>query len=108
MTLLLSPTVHPWYLLWLTPFLPYFPSRAWILFTGLVPLSYLDPGPVGEGVRAFDWIQWAEYLPFFALLILDMIRARRGAAATLFGMAPLCELEAPPKDAKRAGESLPS
>jgi glycosyl transferase family 87 len=82
--IILSPTVHPWYLLWLMPFLTFFPSRAWILLTGLVPLSYLDPGPVVNGTTALFWVRWAEYLPFFVLMIWDLFRSRRGAEATLF------------------------
>jgi hypothetical protein len=84
--IVLSPTVHPWYLLWMVPFLVFFPSRAWILLTGLVTLSYLEPGPVVPGVTTYDWVQWVEYLPFFTLLIWDGIRARRPEASTLFGL----------------------
>ena len=85
--LLLSPTVHPWYLLWVVPFLALRPNRAWILLTGLVPLSYLDPGPLLNGAAAQPWVRWVEYLPFFALLIADaVISQRRGDPVTLFGL----------------------
>jgi hypothetical protein len=74
--LLLSPTVHPWYLLWIVPLLALHPNRAWILLTGLVPLSYLDDAPMTGGVPGRPWVRWAEYAPFFALLILDALRSR--------------------------------
>jgi len=82
--IVLSPTVHPWYLLWMVPFLVFFPSRAWILLTGLVSLSYLEPGPVVPGITSQAWVRWVEYLPFFTLLIWDGVRARRAEASTLF------------------------
>src|SRR4030095_5944992 len=86
--LLLSPTVHPWYVLYLAPFLVLNPSRGWILFTGLVSLSYLDPAPVGEGVDRMSWIRWVEYLPLVLLLVVDALRARRGEAVGLFRLPP--------------------
>jgi hypothetical protein len=98
--LILSPTVHPWYLLWLVPFLTFFPSRAWLLLTGLVSLSYLDPGPVVPEVTTHSWVRWAEYLPFFALLIWDGFRAHRGETATLFGLPSYSE---PKADSPSAG-----
>jgi hypothetical protein len=38
--LLLSPTIHPWYLLWAVALLPLAPSRAVLLWSGTVALSY--------------------------------------------------------------------
>jgi hypothetical protein len=85
--LLLSPTVHPWYLLWIAPFLALRPSRAWILLTGLVPLSYLNPGPITAERGGNGWASWAEYLPFFALLLCDAVASwRRKDPVTLFGL----------------------
>jgi hypothetical protein len=85
--LLLSPTVHPWYLLWIAPFLALRPSRAWILLTGLVPLSYLDASPMSGGSSALPWVRWAEYLPFFLILLFDAVVSwRRKDPVTLFGL----------------------
>jgi glycosyl transferase family 87 len=85
--LLLSPTAHPWYFLWIAPLLALRPSRAWILLTGLLPLSYLDPGPVMGGIPGRPWVRWTEYLPFFALLLADaVISYRRRDPVTLFGL----------------------
>ena len=37
---LLSPSIFPWYVLWLVPFLALAPSVAWLAFTGTVALAY--------------------------------------------------------------------
>ncbi len=71
---LLSPTVHPWYVGW--AWLPALICgvRAWTLLAALMPLSYialttLDPrtGQWSEAV----WPRVVIYLPFFALLVRD-------------------------------------
>lgn len=38
--LLLSPTLHPWYVLWILPFACLLESRPWIVLTGTVFLGY--------------------------------------------------------------------
>ncbi len=81
--LLLSPTLHPWYLLWILPWLSLFPSPAWLSLSGLVLLSYLNAG-VPREAEPYPWIRWIEYLPFYALLAREGIvaaRVRRRAAA---------------------------
>jgi alpha-1,6-mannosyltransferase len=71
---LFSPVVHPWYLCWIVPFLPFRPSRPWLLFTGWVALSYiiryLFPGPVWGQVL---WLKLLVYLPLYALLIVSIM-----------------------------------
>jgi hypothetical protein len=68
--LLLVPTsMHPWYVLWIAPFLCLWPSPPWLYFSGAVVLSYMsyvvEPAPI-------PWWAWlAEYGPFYALLILS-------------------------------------
>ena len=75
--LLLSPTVHPWYVTWVLPFIPFFmPSREepariwrwavpWICFSITVAYSYLAYlSPVKPGVPA--WVRWMEYLLLYA------------------------------------------
>ena len=65
--LLLVPTsMHPWYVVWMVPFLAITPSPAWLYFSGAVTLSYLkyvvEPAP-------FPWWAWvAEYVPLYALV----------------------------------------
>lgn len=75
-TLLLTTTLQPWYLLWIIPFLCFYPNRAWILFTGLIMLSYhvliqyIDNGVWEESM----WIKIAIYVPFYVLLLNDGLR----------------------------------
>jgi hypothetical protein len=69
-SLLIAPTVYPWYLLWIIPFLCLYPSRAWIAFTGLVMLSYRvwdAYGATGAWVLP-SAVLALEYVPFYALL----------------------------------------
>jgi alpha-1,6-mannosyltransferase len=78
--LLLVPTsMHPWYVMWMVPFLALTLSPAWLYFSGAVTLSYLkyvvEPAP-------FPWWAWvAEYVPLYALLGITAWRtlARRPA-----------------------------
>ena len=83
---LLSPTVQPWYLCWLLPFLVVTPNRAWLLLTGLVGLSYWTlAGYTESGVwQESPWVLWLEYVPFYALLILDAVRSRLARGRRLF------------------------
>jgi len=39
--LLFSPTIYPWYAIWILPFLSFRPSGFWLAATGLVALVYL-------------------------------------------------------------------
>ena len=68
---LLSPTMHPWYLLWVLPFLPFFPHPAWLLFSGLIVLAYeVLMDYVHTGVwQEKTWVLWAQYAPFYIGLI---------------------------------------
>jgi hypothetical protein len=79
--LLLSPTVYPWYVCWIVPFLCFYPNRAWILFTFLVVASYT----VHYVYRTTNFwflderILLMEYVPFYFLLIYGMLEGlRRG------------------------------
>ena len=83
--LLLSPTVHPWYVLWIVPFLCIYPNPAWIGFTGLVTLSYtalhvLETTGVWQLPTTILAI---EYIPFYCFLIYGFLKHkknRRGQA----------------------------
>jgi len=76
--LLLSPTLYPWYLMWLVPLLCFFPNRAWILFTGLVFASYwVWVVFTAGGPWRLPAAVWAvEYAPFYALFAYDALRRR--------------------------------
>ncbi len=89
---LLTPNLHPWYLLWLLPpvALELRPGRylfrldawaAWWLFTGLVALSYtfyVDWRPV-------PWAVALEFAPVYLLLGAAALRSLRGRGLTLPG-----------------------
>ena len=61
--ILLSPTLHPWYLIWMVPFLVFYRNLAWIVFTSLVVLSYhVVIRYAAEGVwQEAMWVRWVEY-----------------------------------------------
>ena len=64
--LLLAPTVHPWYVLWILPFAALERSWPWLVLAALVPLAYTAHGSdVAWAVRAI------EYGPVLALLAAD-------------------------------------
>jgi len=72
--LLLVPTsMHPWYALWIVPFLCFWLWPAWLYWSGAVTLSYVSyvvaPAPI-------PWWAWlAEYGPLYALLLHSGWRA---------------------------------
>ena len=72
---LLSPTLHPWYVIWVIPFLCIFPNAAWILFTGLIFLSYTvlkEYHTSGLWQESFEIRLW-EYIPFYTILFSTFI-----------------------------------
>lgn len=81
-SLLLAPTVYPWYITWIIPFLCFYSSRAWLFFSGAVMLSYsvwvAYPGTGVWEVASLPLV--LEYAPFYALLALAAWRRRRGGA----------------------------
>ncbi len=71
--LLLSPTFHPWYALWILPFAALRRNRAWILLSGLAFVTYWGLGPyleTGEWPRPL-WTVLLLWPPFYALLLWD-------------------------------------
>jgi hypothetical protein len=71
--LLLTTTVQPWYLLWIVPFLCFFPNRAWLLLTGLTMLAYhvlIRYQVDGIWVESL-WVKLVIYIPFYLILIND-------------------------------------
>ena len=74
--LVLSPTLHPWYLLWLLPFLSLFPQPAWILLSGLIFLAYevLIAYSMNNVWAERDWVKWTQYGPFYLLLVLTPLQ----------------------------------
>jgi hypothetical protein len=77
--LLLAPTLYPWYVVWVVPFLCFYRNRAWIAFTGLVSVSYwVWEVFAATGHWELPW-QWyaVEYVPFYGLLLFDAVKNRR-------------------------------
>ena len=78
--LLLTTTVHPWYVTVIIPLIPYLLGRhgqraksarfavPWLAFSALVPLSYLtylDPA----NLREYSAVRLAQYVPLYLLLV---------------------------------------
>ena len=80
--LLFLPTLHPWYLLLVAPFLCFFPSGAWVylqaamLFTFPVMATELTDGFFYE----IGWLKAVSYFPFYGLLILGLFRSTQLAS----------------------------
>jgi hypothetical protein len=81
--LLLAPTLYPWYVMWIVPFLCFRLNRAWILFTGLVFISYWVWEIFSAGGEwELPWYLYLiEYAPFYGLLLFDGVKSRRAAVA---------------------------
>lgn len=62
-----APTLHPWYLGLLLPFLCLYPKPAWLMFFGTVYLAYHAlPGWLLQGEwQEQTWIKVCEYSPFY-------------------------------------------
>lgn len=76
--LVLTPTLHPWYAVWILPFLALEPRRSWALLVALVPLAYWPLADwVHAGVWREPWWLWPVLaLPFFALRVREARAAR--------------------------------
>ena len=74
--LVLSPTLHPWYLTWALPFLACFPSRAWTWLLAAAPLAYSVVARWQlEGLWLEPvWLWPAWVLPFLALGLRERLR----------------------------------
>jgi rSAM/selenodomain-associated transferase 2 len=85
--LMLLPTLHPWYLLMVLPFLAVYPSPAWIYLSAGVALTFPVLGHEFQtGVfREQHWIKWIEYLPFFGFLIYGVFRGKREGEPPRYG-----------------------
>ena len=76
--MILTPTLHPWYVLWILPMAILRRSRAWLLLSGLAFIGYFGLGSYQ------DTGQWSQpgivraalWLPFLAVLIHDSWTAR--------------------------------
>ncbi len=90
--LLCSPTLFPWYLIWILPYLCFFQNPAWLLLTGLVPLSYyvLINWWTLRVWQQQDLFLRLQFYPFFAILILDLLLTKKwGNPFALFDRSKL-------------------
>lgn len=79
--LLLSPTIHPWYLLWVVVLLPLTRSRAAFLWSASIVCSYSFLYPVaGHGPLAPDalWLRLVQIAPVVVAWCLDWRAVRAG------------------------------
>jgi hypothetical protein len=73
-SLLVSSTVHPWYLLWALALMPICFSPAFWVFSLTVVASYA--AHLHEGYRVPQWVVIGEYLPVYAVLGYGALKCR--------------------------------
>jgi rSAM/selenodomain-associated transferase 2 len=75
-TLLFLPTLHPWYLVLITPFLVFFPSRAWLYLSAASVFTFPTMAvDINTGVfQEIHWLKLFEYLPFYGMLLYGIFR----------------------------------
>lgn len=72
---LMSPTVHPWYVLWALAAGLWCELNAWVYLAVLVPLAYLVLNSLGaNGWQEPEWVRWVIYPPVYLLLLLQGLR----------------------------------
>lgn len=87
--LLFLPTLHPWYLVLVAPFLCFFPSTAWICLQAAMLFTFpvLAVELAGGGFHEVGWLKALVYIPFYGLLIAGLFRNR--------SLATQCRYDAP-------------
>jgi hypothetical protein len=76
--LILAPTLHPWYILWMIPFLMVRFNRAW-LYLSMASTAYYHVliDYFGKNIwQAQLWIKCLIYIPFFVFLIISAMKKR--------------------------------
>ena len=73
--LLLPSSIHPWYIVWLVPFLVVLPEPGWWYLTGAVAISYV--AYAADPARVPAWALAVEYLPAYLGVLLTFRHARR-------------------------------
>jgi rSAM/selenodomain-associated transferase 2 len=73
--LLFLPTLHPWYLVLIAPFLCVFPSRAWLYLQAAALFTFpVMAGEMRAGLfQEIPWLKLPEYLPFYGLLVWGIV-----------------------------------
>ncbi len=106
--LLLVPTLHPWYLLWVLPLLTFAPSPAWLLLCGTVVMSYLDMASGHSPLLGPSWVVWCEMTP--PLLLAAWLALRYPGGLLAGGVrcpsrGAVIKPLLPPRDGDDAGHS---
>ncbi len=80
--LLFSPVFHPWYLTIMIPILSIFYNRSWILFSGLIILSYIIRMDfyLLNIWKENEFVILLEYIPFYILMVYDYVRSKLNMA----------------------------
>ncbi|MEM7516862.1 MAG: hypothetical protein AAF368_08060, partial [Planctomycetota bacterium] len=91
--LFLTPTLHPWYLCWLLPFLALRPRFSWLWVAFAAPALYVTRYAylTGESAEAPGWLWPLIVVPFLAFLsyeALDAWALHRGEDGSEFKRAP--------------------
>jgi hypothetical protein len=76
--LLVPSTIHPWYVVWLIPFLVVLSGPGWWYLTAGVVLSYV--AYTGGPVRVPGWVRAVEYLPAYLGVLLSFLPGWFGGA----------------------------
>lgn len=77
--ILLSPTVHYWYLSWVLPFVVFFPMLPWMVLMGLSAFyfsAWVQFGKSGEWYQPIGYLR-LQWIPFYCLWIPLFIRGVR-------------------------------
>jgi rSAM/selenodomain-associated transferase 2 len=74
--LLLLPTLHPWYLVLIAPFLVFFPSQAWLYLQVAVVFTFpVIAVEAQTGVfQEIAWLKLLEYVPFYGILVWAFLK----------------------------------
>ena len=77
--LLLSPTLYPWYLIWILPFLIFVPNFSWLILTLLIQFSYyiLKDYSLSGTWEESIWVLLLQYVPFYLLLLFEYLDKRK-------------------------------
>jgi rSAM/selenodomain-associated transferase 2 len=74
--LVMLPTLHPWYLVMIAPFMCFFPSNAWLYLQAAALFTFPVLGhEFRTGVfQEIPWLKLPEYLPFYGLMVWGLFR----------------------------------
>jgi hypothetical protein len=80
--IILTPSLFSWYLVWILPLLMVTRNMAFLVLSGTIFLSYhVLIGYYTHGAWSeYWWLRVAEYIPFYGLLIYQLIKNKPGLA----------------------------